>query len=35
MNSPTKPEVPGRPALAMANNTNNVANTGMVFTTPP
>ena len=35
MNSPTKPEVPGSPALAMAKNTMKAANTGMVLTTPP
>ena len=35
MNSPTNPEVPGRPALAMAKNTMNAANHGMTLTTPP
>ena len=34
-NSPTKPLVPGRPELAIANNMKKDANTGMVFTTPP
>ena len=35
MNSPTKPEVPGRPEFAMPNNTKNTANHGIVFATPP
>jgi hypothetical protein len=35
MNSPTKPDVPGKPELAMANSTKNVANHGITFTTPP
>jgi hypothetical protein len=35
MNSPTKPEVAGRPALAMANSMKKAANFGIVFTTPP
>ena len=34
-NSPTKPLVPGRPALAMAKSMVKEANFGMVFTTPP
>ena len=34
-NSPTKPDVPGRPALAIANSTAKAAKTGMVLTTPP
>ena len=34
-NSPTKPDVPGSPAFAMANRTAKKPNTGMVFTTPP
>src|ERR1700693_2612031 len=34
-NSPTNPEVPGNPAFAIANNTMNDANIGMVLTTPP
>jgi hypothetical protein len=34
-NSPTKPEVPGRPEFASANNTKNAANFGMVLITPP
>ena len=34
-NSPTNPEVPGKPALANAKNAINAANFGMVFTTPP
>jgi hypothetical protein len=35
MNSPTKPEVAGSPALAMENSMNSAANFGMVLTTPP
>ncbi len=35
MNSPTKPEVPGRPELAIANSTTNAANHGITLTTPP
>jgi hypothetical protein len=35
MNSPTKPLVAGRPALAMAKSIISAANLGMVFTTPP
>ena len=35
MNSPTKPLVAGRPALAIANSIISAANFGMVFTTPP
>ena len=35
MNSPTKPDVAGRPELAIANNTAKNANLGIVFTTPP
>ena len=35
MNSPTNPEVAGRPELAMAKKTNSAANFGMVCTTPP
>ena len=35
MNSPTKPDVAGRPALAIANSIMNAANLGIVFTTPP
>ncbi|MNC94119.1 hypothetical protein D3C83_108940 [compost metagenome] len=35
MNSPTKPEVAGRPALAIANSTMRVAKCGIVLTTPP
>ena len=35
MNSPTKPLVPGRPALAMANSMKKAANLGILFTTPP
>ena len=35
MNSPTKPEVAGRPELAIANNTAKKANLGIVLTTPP
>src|SRR5260370_41669144 len=34
-NSPTNPEGAGNPALAIANNTMNAANFGMVLTTPP
>ena len=34
-NSPTNPEVPGRPVLASANSTMKAANTGMVLITPP
>ena len=35
MNSPTKPEVAGRPAFAIANSIMNAANFGIVLTTPP
>ncbi len=35
MNSPTKPLVAGRPALAIANSMKNAANFGIVLTTPP
>ena len=35
MNSPTKPLVPGRPELAIANNTKNTANHGITLATPP
>ena len=35
MNSPTNPEVAGKPLLAMENSMNSAANRGMVFTTPP
>src|SRR5262249_19487796 len=35
MNSPTKPEVAGRPQFAIANSIISAANFGMVFTTPP
>ena len=35
MNSPTKPLVPGKPLLAMANSMKKAANTGIVLTTPP
>ncbi|MNS66001.1 hypothetical protein D3C72_991950 [compost metagenome] len=35
MNSPTKPLVPGRPALAMKNSMAKVANHGITLTTPP
>src|ERR1700733_3554526 len=34
-NSPTNPDVPGNAAFAIANNTMNAANFGMVLTTPP
>jgi hypothetical protein len=34
-NSPTNPDVPGKPALARANSTMNAPNTGMVLITPP
>ncbi len=34
-NSPTKPEVAGRPEFASANSTANAAKIGMVLTTPP
>ena len=35
INSPTKPEVPGRPAFAIANRTAKPVNLGIEFTTPP
>ena len=35
MNSPTKPEVPGRPELAMPKNTISAAKYGITLTTPP
>ena len=35
INSPTKPEVAGRPALAIPNNIINAANLGITLTTPP
>ena len=35
MNSPTNPDVPGRPAFAMAKNTKKAPNQGITFTTPP
>ena len=35
MNSPTKPDVPGKPAFAIAKNTISAAKVGMVLTTPP
>ena len=35
MNPPTKPLVPGRPALAIAKTIVSAANLGIVFTTPP
>ena len=31
----TKPEVPGRPTLAIAKSTKNTENLGMLFATPP
>jgi hypothetical protein len=34
-NSPTKPDVPGRPAFAIAKSIMNAANLGIVLTTPP
>ena len=34
-NSPTKPDVPGRPEFASANSIMNEAKTGMVLATPP
>ncbi len=34
-NSPTNPEVPGRPEFASANSTMKAANFGMVLITPP
>ena len=34
-NSPTKPEVPGRPTLASVNTMNTAANSGMRLTSPP
>ncbi len=34
-NSPTKPDVPGNPELAMANSTKNAAKTGIRLVTPP
>jgi hypothetical protein len=34
-NSPTKPEVPGKPIFASANNTMKAAKIGMVLMTPP
>ncbi len=35
IHSPTKPAVPGRPQLAMANSTASEANFGIVLATPP
>ena len=35
IHSPTKPAVPGKPQLAMENNTAKAANLGMVLATPP
>ena len=35
INSPTKPEVPGRPAFARANKTANPVNFGIELITPP
>ncbi len=34
-NSPTKPDVPGRPVFASANSTMNAPNFGIVLITPP
>ena len=34
-NSPTKPEVPGRPTLAIVKTMKVKAKSGMVFTSPP
>ena len=34
-NSPTKPDVAGRPALAIENSIMNAANLGIVLATPP
>src|SRR6185312_4680718 len=35
MNSPTKPDVNGRPQLAIANSTQNAANHGITLASPP
>ena len=35
MNSPTKPEVPGSPAFAIAKKTANAVNNGILLITPP
>ena len=35
MNSPTKPEVAGRPQLAIEKKMNSAANFGILLTTPP
>ena len=35
MNSPTNPDVPGRPTLAIANSTVKVAKRGITPATPP
>ncbi len=34
-NSPTNPDVPGNPELAIANSTANAAKIGILLTTPP
>ncbi len=35
MNSPTKPEVPGKPTFAIENSIAKTANCGITLATPP